>query len=109
MVTTDSRTVIEGKHMVITDAIREYANSKINRIYKHFESIVQNHQIRLVLSLVTTSKGPNQKAEITINLSGGHSVHCEDSEETVYASIDLVVDKVEAQLRKEKSIEQIQL
>lgn len=98
-----SKTIIEGKNIEITEAIREYAESKLTRIHKHFDSLIQNHDIRIVLSVLKNRKGKNQKAEITINLKGGHVIRCESNEENVYASIDTVADKIEAQLRKYKT------
>ncbi len=101
--TVSSKTVIEGRNIEITDPIKEYAESKLGRIHKHFDSLIQNHNIRIVLSVLKTRKGKNQKAEITINLKGGHVIRCQSSEENVYASIDTVTDKIEAQLRKYKT------
>lgn len=103
--TTGSKTIIEGKNIEITTAIREYAESKLARIYKHFDNLIQNHNIKVVLSVVKShNKGSAlQKAEITITLRGGHTIRCDSSEENVYASIDTVLDKIEAQLRKYKT------
>ncbi|MCE2929303.1 MAG: ribosome-associated translation inhibitor RaiA [Candidatus Caenarcaniphilales bacterium] len=101
--TTRSQTKIEGRNIEVTTAIKEYAESKIARIHKHFDSLIQNHEIRMTLSVVKNKKGSNQKAEITINLKGGHVIRCNSSEENVYAGIDVVVDKIEAQLRKYKT------
>lgn len=96
--------VIEGKNIELTPAIKQYAEEKVNRIHKHFDSIIKNHEIRVVLSVLRNpSISENQKAEITINLKGGHVIRCEDSETSIYASIDLVVDKIENQLRKHKT------
>jgi putative sigma-54 modulation protein len=94
---------VEGKNVEITEAIRDYAESKVARIQKHFDSLIQNHNIRTVLKVLNNRKGKNQKAEITINLKGGHVIRCESAEDSMYASIDMVVDKIEGQLRKYKT------
>lgn len=101
--TVGSQTIIEGKNIEITEAIREYAKSKLTRIHKHFDSLIQNHDIRMVLSVLKKNRDRSQKAEITINLKGGHVIRCQSSEANVYASIDTVVDKIEGQLRKYKT------
>lgn len=101
--TTGSRTIVEGRNIEITPAIKDYAESKIARIHKHFDSIIQNHDIRMVVSVLKKNREDNQKVEITINLKGGHVIRCQSSEGNIYASIDTVVDKIEAQLRKYKS------
>ena len=102
--TIGAQTIIEGRNIEITPAIREYAETKLERVHKHFDSLIQNHDIRMVLSVLKNkTKASSQKAEITINLKGGHVIRCHASEEKVYASIDVVVDKIEAQLRKYKT------
>lgn len=101
--TTGSKTIVEGRNIEITEAIKEYAESKLKKIHKHFDSLIQNHDIRMVLSVLKKNRDKNQKAEITINLKGGHIIRCQSSEANVYASIDTVVDKIESQLRKYKT------
>ncbi len=101
--TVGARTIIEGRNIEITEAIKEYAETKLSRIHKHFDSLIQNHDIRIVLSVLKKNRDKNQKAEITINLKGGHVIRCQSSEDNVYASIDTVTDKIEAQMRKYKT------
>jgi len=102
--TLGAQTIIEGRNIEITQAIRDYAETKLERVHKHFDSLIQNHDIKMVLSVLKNkNKASSQKAEITINLKGGHVIRCQSSEEKVYASIDVVVDKIEAQLRKYKT------
>lgn len=102
--TLGAQTIIEGRNIELTPAIKDYAETKLERVHKHFDSIIQNHDIRVVLSVLKNkTKASSQKAEITINLKGGHVIRCNSTEENVYASIDMVVDKIEAQLRKYKT------
>ncbi len=101
--TVGARTIIEGRNIEITEAIKEYAETKLSRIHKHFDSLIQNHDIRIVLSVLKRNRDKNQKAEITINLKGGHVIRCQSSEDNVYASIDTVTDKIEAQMKKYKT------
>jgi putative sigma-54 modulation protein len=101
--TVGARTIIEGRNIEITEAIKEYAETKLSKIHKHFDSLIQNHDVRIVLSVLKKNRDKNQKAEITINLKGGHVIRCQSSEDNVYASIDTVTDKIEAQLRKYKT------
>jgi putative sigma-54 modulation protein len=100
--TVGAQTIIEGRNIEITSAIKEYAESKLAKVHNHFDSIIQNHDIRVLLT-VTSAKTDNQKAEVTINLKGGHTIRCQSSESNIYASIDLVVDKIESQMRKYKT------
>jgi putative sigma-54 modulation protein len=100
--TVGAQTIIEGRKIEITPAIKEYAELKLDKVHKHFDSIIQNHDIKVLLT-VTSAKTDNQKAEVTINLKGGHVIRCESSQSILYAAIDLVVDKIETQLRKYKT------
>ncbi len=100
-----SKTIIEGKNIEITEAIHDYAESKLKRVHKHFDSIIKNNSIRVVLSV---PKGGGdlknqQKAEITINLRGGHVIRCEAAAENIYAALDYAADKIEKQFRKYKT------
>lgn len=98
-------TLIETSNIDITPAIKEYAESKLERVHNHFDTLIQNHQIKVVLSVVKNNnhKSNDQKAEITINLKGGHVIRSHSQEATVYAAIDTVIDKLERQLRKFKT------
>lgn len=101
---TSTKLIIEGKNIELTDAIKSHAESKIEKIHKHFDNLIQNHNIKVVLSVQKNKKsGELQKSEITINLKGGHVIRCEAVEANVYAAIDMVIDKIEGQLRKYKT------
>lgn len=95
---------IEGRNIDLTPAIKDYVEEKLERIHNHFDSIIKNHEIRVVLSVLKNpSISKNQKSEITIKLTGGHIIRCEESETSIYASIDLIADKIETQLRRYKT------
>ncbi len=100
---TESKTIIEARNMELTEPIRDYAESKLKRIHKHFDSFIKNHSIRVLLSVLKSDARHEQKAEITINLSGGHVIRCEAQADTVYAALDLAADKIETQFRKYKT------
>lgn len=100
---TTAPTLIESSNIDMTPSLKEYAEAKLDRVHKHFDSLIQNHQIKVVLGVVKNRKNDNQKAEVTINLKGGHVIRCHSNEENVYAAIDTVVDKIEKQMRKFKT------
>ena len=80
------------RHMESTDAIKEYTENKLEKIKKYVQEPLDAH--------VIFSKERFQYL-IEINLSGnGMDVHAEDRNEDLYAAIDLVMDKVEKQLRR---------
>jgi putative sigma-54 modulation protein len=92
--------VIHGKNIEITDAIREYVQQKIEKAVNHFQNIT--NEVDVHLSVARNPRiNPKQAAEVTI-YANGNVIRAEESSENLYASIDLVADKIARQLRKYK-------
>ncbi|XZN89701.1 MAG: ribosome hibernation-promoting factor, HPF/YfiA family [Microcoleus sp.] len=92
--------VIQGKNIEITDAIREYVNQKVEKAVSHFQSLTT--EVDIHLSVARNPRiNPKQTAEVTI-YANGSVIRAEESTESLYASIDLVADKIARQLRKFK-------
>ncbi|MDH6059619.1 ribosome-associated translation inhibitor RaiA [Chrysosporum bergii ANA360D] len=92
--------VIHGKNIDITDAIRDYVHQKIEKAVNHFQNIT--HEVDVHLSVARNPRiTPKQAAEVTI-YANGNVIRAEESSENLYASIDLVADKIARQLRKYK-------
>jgi putative sigma-54 modulation protein len=92
--------VLQSKNIEITDAIRDYVNQKIEKAVSHFEHITTGIDINL-----SVAKNPRiaaaQVAEVTIYANGA-VIRAEEASEHLYASIDLVADKISRKLRKYK-------
>ena len=86
---------IIGRHLEITPAIREYVLNKMARISRHFDNVIDTQVVLSVEKLEHT-------AEITMHLRG-KDIHCEATDENLYASIDLVADKIDRQVIKYKT------
>ncbi|MEA5576409.1 ribosome hibernation-promoting factor, HPF/YfiA family [Anabaena sp. UHCC 0451] len=92
--------VIHGKNIEITDAIREYVHQKIEKAVNHFQNIT--NEVDVHLSVARNPRiSTKQAAEVTI-YANGSVIRAEESSENLYASIDLVADKIARQLRKYK-------
>jgi putative sigma-54 modulation protein len=92
--------VIHGKNIEITDGIREYVHQKIEKAVNHFQNIT--NEVDVHLSVARNPRiSTKQAAEVTIYASGS-VIRAEESSENLYASIDLVADKIARQLRKYK-------
>lgn len=91
---------VTGRNLELTPALKEYLMDKLQRSQKHFDHALN------VTALLSVSKNPSvaqsQTAEITIKVNGA-VIRGEESTENMYASIDLVADKIERQLRKYKT------
>ncbi len=92
--------VIHGKNIEITDSIREYVTQKIEKGVSHFQDLTLEVDVHL-----SVAKNPRnnlkQTAEVTI-FANKTVIRAEESSENLYASIDLVSDKIARQLRKYK-------
>ena len=85
---------VSGHHVEVTDSLRGYAESKFERLERHFDIVSDVHCILTVEKL-------RHKAEAKVNVSGG-TIFAETTEEDMYAAIDGLVDKLDRQVRKHK-------
>lgn len=87
---------IHGKNIEVTDAIKGYVESKIGRIEKYFKDTDLTSTINLRV------RGKEQIVEVTIPASK-MVLRAEEKNVDLYAAIDLVSDKLERQIRKNKT------
>jgi putative sigma-54 modulation protein len=83
---------LTGQHVDITPPLREYVNSKLERLTRHSAQVLDIHVILSVEKL-------RHKAEATLRLNGG-SVFADATEEDMYAAIDALTDKLDRQVKK---------
>ncbi|MBD2868421.1 ribosome hibernation-promoting factor, HPF/YfiA family [Paenibacillus arenilitoris] len=88
---------IRGQRFQVTDALRDYVEKKLNRLDKYFEEPIAS-ETNVTLAV---TKGKHT-VEVTIPLPGV-MLRAEEKSEDMYASIDLVTDKLERQIRKHKT------
>lgn len=88
---------IRGDKLKVTDSIRNYITEKLSKLDKYFES---NAQIRC--NIVIKVKDKDQIIEVTIP-TDKFTLRAEEKHNDLYAAIDLVVDKLERQIRKNKT------
>lgn len=89
---------IRGKNFEVTPAIRAYVEEKVAKIERYFDEKVEANAH---INLKVYHKGEH-KAEVTVPLSG-LVLRAEDTNDDIYAAIDVVVDKLERQIRKHKT------
>ena len=83
-----------GQQIEVTPALRDYVDSKLARLGRHFD---QPLDVRTMLSIEKT----NHRAEATVNLAG-RVLHADASAVDMYAAIDLLADKLDRLLVKHK-------
>lgn len=90
---------ISGHHLELTPAIREYVQSKLARIKRHFDNVID---VSVILSVdKLTEKEKRQKAEINVHVKG-KDLHAESIAHDLYAAIDTLIDKLDRQVIKHK-------
>jgi putative sigma-54 modulation protein len=90
---------ISGHHLDVTPALREYVLTKIDRVTRHFDQVVD---INVVLTVEKLSeKERRQRAEVTLHVKG-KDLFAECSSEDLYAAIDVLVDKLDRQVCRHK-------
>ncbi len=85
---------VSGHHIEVTESLRGYVESKIEKIERHFDLVSGVHCILTVEKL-------QHKAEATVNVNGG-TIYADAIEEDMYAAIDGLVDKLDRRVRKYK-------
>ena len=85
---------VSGHHVEVTAPLREYVESKFERLQRHFDQITKTH-------VVLTVEKSRQRADATIHVSGADLAASAESED-MYAAIDFLADKLDRQLIKHK-------
>ena len=87
---------IRGEKLVITDAIRDYTEEKLGKLDKYFKDD------DITANVLAKVRGNSQIVEVTIPTSK-FILRSEEEHDDLYAAIDLVTDKLERQIRKNKT------
>ncbi len=90
---------ISGHHLEVTPALREYVLTKLDRVTRHFEQVVD---INVLLTVEKQKeKELRQRAEVTVHVKG-RDIFVEQSHEDLYAAIDQLMDKLDRQVCRHK-------
>ena len=91
------RLQVKGKNVEVTPSIREYAERKLARLSKQ---LAEQTQVELELSEQRNPSIPaSQVAEATV-FTKGPTLRARESSRDMKASIDLLVDKLERQVKR---------
>lgn len=92
---------VTGRKMPVTDALRKYAEEKISNSMKVMDISPLDAEIVLLKEKNPSNPRP-AICEVTLRTKG-HIIRVEESEEDMYAAIDVAAAKVLRQLRKYKT------
>ena len=85
---------LTGHHVEITPAIREYVTSKLERINRHFDHVID-------VNVIMTVEKLDQKIEANVHLSG-KDIHVQSHDGDMYAAIDGLAAKLDRTIIKHK-------
>ncbi len=90
---------ISGHHVDVTPALRNYVTSKLDRITRHFDQVVDVKVLLTVENL--KEKQSRQRAECNVHVKGS-DMFAESSHADMYAAVDELVDKLDRQVVRHK-------
>jgi putative sigma-54 modulation protein len=85
---------LSGHHVEVTSSLREYVNTKLSKLERHFDHINN-------VNVILTVEKLDQKAEASVHINGGE-VFASAVNTDMYISIDTLVDKLDRQILKYK-------
>ena len=91
--------LIHGRNLELTPALREYTKSKLEKAIHHFDELVKEADVHL--SVAKNPRVPQQTAEVTV-FANGTVIRAQERSQNLYASIDLVANKLCRQLKRYK-------
>ncbi|MDH4140500.1 MAG: ribosome-associated translation inhibitor RaiA [Coriobacteriia bacterium] len=94
------RMIVKGRHMVVTDPIREYAEEKIGKITKILDGDHMTSEVELYVEKNPSIEN-SQVAEVTV-WTKGPVIRAKEAAPDMFAAIDLASEKLERQFRKYK-------
>ena len=88
--------IISGKKLELTDGIKTAIEDKLGKLDRYLNPETE-------VKVTVSAKKSTQKVEVTIIPISGPIIRAEDSEENLYAAIDIVYDKLKKQIRRYKN------
>lgn len=90
---------VNGRNIEITEAIKAYVKEKVGKVSTHYDQI---QGIDVILSVIKNPAAEGKHiAEVVCRTNAG-TIRVEEAGESMYASIDLVADKLSRQITKLK-------
>ncbi|UCZ57237.1 ribosome-associated translation inhibitor RaiA [Desulfurispirillum indicum] len=86
---------ITGKQIDLTEPLKQYAEEKIGKLSRYFDTVMDAH-------IVFSVNKHRQKVEVNL-LVNGINISAESTTQDMYASIDTVTDKIERQVKRYKN------
>jgi putative sigma-54 modulation protein len=86
---------VAGRHMGVSDTLRDYCQRKAERLVRFYDRIQ-------AIEVVLDGKHGRHTAEIIVHTDRAQPFVASERQDDVYAAVDLLLDKIERQLRRHK-------
>jgi len=86
---------VTGRHMGVSDALKAYCTEKAQRLSRFLDRIQ-------TVNIIVDGKDGMHTAEMIVHAAGCQPFVASESQEDAFAAIDLLMDKIEAQIRRYK-------
>ena len=89
------RVTVTGRHMGVSEALKQYGTEKVERLGRFFDRIS-------AIDLILDGHDGEHSAEVIVHADGSHPFVASEGQKDAFAAIDLVMDKIEHQIRRHK-------
>lgn len=86
---------IRGKNVEITPALKDYVEKRIGKVTRYFKEVGE-------ISVLLSVSKERQQVEVTVPIEGV-LLRGQETSKDMYASIDMVIEKLERQIHKHKT------
>lgn len=86
---------VSGRHMGVSDSLKEYCQTKAERLVKFYDRISQ-------IDVILDGHNGVHSAEMIVHSDGTPPFVASEERDDAYAAIDLLLEKIERQLRRHK-------
>ena len=94
--TNDYTITVTARHMELTDSMRDYAEKKVRKMHFGYPRIVE-------VKVILDSQAHGHVAEVIVFAANNVTIEADTETSNLYEAIDLTMEKIERQMRKEKT------
>ena len=87
---------VTARHMDLTDSMRDYAEKKVRKMHFGYPRVVE-------VKVILDSQAHGHIAEVIVFAADHVTIEADTETENLYEAIDLTMEKIERQMRKEKT------
>lgn len=86
---------VTGRHMGVSEPLKRYCLEKGTKLARYFDRITQ-------VEVILDGRNGRHSAEMIVHADGSEPFVAVEAHDDAYAAVDLVLDKIEEQLRRHK-------